>query len=309
MKKYLSPLFSGLFLCLAISCSNDNSTDDDQGGTNDDDGTVVVDKSGNLLATGASANDILSNGNFDRLLIEIGHVAGFSPTQATVNAFQDYLTLHTFKENIDIEFLELPSPDEETLTLQQIADLEEENRTAYNDGSTLAIYIYFADAPSDGDEEDEGLVTLGAVYRNTSMVIYESTIRNLIPSGSAITLTDVETATLNHEFGHLFGLVNLGTVPVNDHEDPDAENHCVIEGCLMRGELQFGAPSASIMGVAKMGALPIQSDCSLHGSTILKILELQNNRGLAVVPELDAECRLDLENNGGKPIDVSAMGF
>ena len=60
------------------------------------------------------------------------------------------------------------------LSLQEIADLESENRTEYNDGETLAIYIYFADAPSDSDDEDEGIVTLGAVYRNTSMVIHES---------------------------------------------------------------------------------------------------------------------------------------
>ena len=72
------------------------------------------------------------------------------------------------------------------------------------------------------------------------MVIYEATVRNLALNNSQVTIEDVETATLNHEFGHLLGLVNLGSVPVNDHEDPSAEHHCDINGCLMRAELEFG---------------------------------------------------------------------
>ena len=99
------------------------------------------------------------------------------------------------------------------LTVQEIADIETEHRTVYNDGETLAIYIYFANSPAEDDiEEEEGLVTLGAVYRNTSMVIHEVTVRKLAESKrTQISVADVEIATLNHEFGHLFGLVNLGS--------------------------------------------------------------------------------------------------
>ena len=171
-------------------------------------------------------------------------------------------------------------------------------RQAYNDGSTLAVYIYFADAPSDGDDESEGLVTLGAVYRNTSMVIFERTIRSLAARSLTITNEDVETATLNHEFGHLFGLVNLGTVPVNDHEDPDAVNHCNVDGCLMRAELQFGGPISSLAGKSENDVL--QSACSITGHSILHMLQSQNSRSLANVPGLDAECILDLQSNGGR---------
>ena len=62
-------------------------------------------------------------------------------------------------------YTQLDSPNEESLTLEEIAELESDNRTIYNNGTTLAIYIYFADAPSEEDNEDEDLVTLGAVYR------------------------------------------------------------------------------------------------------------------------------------------------
>lgn len=249
-----------------IGCSNDSD---------DTPNTQNIDKSANLQATGSSANDFLSNDNFDRLLIEIAYVEGFQPTGQAVSNFEDYLRERTFKQNIEFSFKSLPSPNEETLVLDEIAELENDNRTAFNSGTTLAVYIYFADAPSDGDDVDEGLVTLGAVYRNTSMVIYESTIIDLANRSSSITVTDVETATLNHEFGHLFGLVNLGTVPVNDHEDPDAENHCNVIGCLMRAELQFGGP-------------------------MMKMMESNASKGSAAVPVLDAECILDLQSNGGR---------
>ncbi|MEM8508285.1 MAG: hypothetical protein AAF717_10665 [Bacteroidota bacterium] len=299
MKKCLARYLLALILLSACSSGDDGGTT-----SSEDDDPIEVDRSQNLLATGASANDLLSNTNFDRILIEAAFVTGFRPTQQTMDNFIAYLRQHTFKENIDISFLELPSPEEETLTLQQVAALETENRTAYNNGTTLAVYIYFADAPSDTDEEDEGLVTLGAVYRNTSMVIFERTIRTLSGRSGLITLTDVETATLNHEFGHLFGLVNLGTIPVNDHEDTTIDedgnevgnNHCNVDGCLMRAQLEFGGTAR----VFPMGKFEIQSACSLSGMSLLNMLETRASRTAAVVPVLDSECVLDLQNNGGR---------
>ncbi|MEO9511915.1 MAG: hypothetical protein ABJX94_04550 [Flavobacteriaceae bacterium] len=304
-KKILIALLLSLGLAIACSDSSDSSDDTSE--------PQNVDKTQNLKAAGASANDILSNANFDKLVIEIAYVPGFRPTSTTISNFEDYLNERTFKENIEVIYNELPSPNEEELELEEIRDLEDDNRTAYNDGSTLAIYIYFADAPSEGDELDEGLVTLGAVYRNTSMVIYESTIVELASRSALITVTDIETATLNHEFGHLFGLVNLGTDPVNDHEDiqrddqgepilgsdgePLGNDHCNVQGCLMRAEIQFGS-SASRSLVAKGSALT--SPCALNGNTMLKLLESRTANGLAIVPVLDAECILDLQSNGGR---------
>lgn len=294
MKKFLV-LLSALSIVFAISCSSDNGGNG-SGGNDDDGGAGMVDISANLLETGASANDILSNTNFDRLVIEAAYVTGFRPTQQAIDNLQDYLRLHTFKDDIVVIYRALESPEEETLTLQEIADLEAANRTEYNEGNTLAIYIYFADAPSEDDDETEGVVTLGAVYRNTSMVIFEETVRTIANRSAIITIADVETATLNHEFGHLFGLVNLGTVPVNNHEDPDAINHCVVEGCLMRAELQFSTSKKS--SKTQKIESTVHSACSLSGNTVLQLLSNNSNKA-APPPGLDSECVLDLQNNGG----------
>ncbi len=260
MKK-ASILILGLILLAACSKSSDSPD-------------PIVNPA-NLLATGASANDILSNNTFTKLLIEIAYVRGFQPSAEAMDNFQTFLLQRTFKQDIEIQYLELPSPNEDDLTLQEVADLESENRTAYNDGTTLAIYIYFADAPSETDDPTEDTVTLGAVYRNTSMVIHETTVRDIAAKSGQITIADVETATLNHEFGHLLGLVNLGSPPVNDHEDINAERHCDINGCLMRAELQFGG---GLMG----------------------LMNKRISTGKAAVPGLDSECILDLQANGGR---------
>ena len=272
-----------LMLGLFLGCSKD----DDGNGSPDPDG---VNKSQNLLAVGASANDLLANSTFSSLVIEIAYVEGFRPTDETMLTFENYLRDRTFKEDIEIQYVILPSPNQEDLTIQEVANLEDENRTAFNDGDTLAIYIYFADAPDADDDPDSGIVTLGSVYRNTSMVIYESTVRALAANSFLVSLADVESTTLNHEFGHLFGLVNIGSPAVNEHEDveldengdpvldasgnPVGNSHCDVEGCLMRAELQFGI---GIMGM----------------------LEGMASKGLAI-PVLDPECILDLQANGGR---------
>jgi hypothetical protein len=297
-------LFIGILVFVTACSKNGSSSDDDSLPT-------AVDKTANLLGTGDSANDMLSNDNFDRILIEIGYVTGFRPTQSALTQLTDYLREHTRKETIEIIYKELDSPTEDELTLQEIANLETKNRTAFNSGSTLAIYIYFADAPAEGDDMEEGLVTLGAVYRNTSMVIHEVTIRKLAARSLTITNADVESVTLNHEFGHLFGLVDLGTEMVNDHQSQSendkgevvGDNHCNVSGCLMRSELQFGgsASAKAFQAISrKFYEAGITSACILSGNTVINLLQQNTAKGNAAAPGLDSECILDIRANGGR---------
>ena len=300
MNKFKSFL-AACILVFTISCSK-NSSDSDNSDTS-------VNKSANLLATGDSARDILSNDNFDTLVIEIAYVTGFKPTESAITQFTDYLKEHTFKEEIELVYTELSSPSEDELTLQEIADLETKNRTVFNTGSSLSIYIYFSDAPAEGDDLEDGLVTLGSVYRNTSMIIHEVTVRELATLSSSINEADVETTTLNHEFGHLFGLVDLGTDMVNDHQSESenedgqlvGDNHCNQIGCLMRAELQFGSSTGKSLQANSIAEYEdgIKSGCVLSGTTVLNLLQQNTAKGENTV-DLDAECLLDIRANGGR---------
>jgi len=280
-----------LVAVLAILVSNCKKSDNNGSG---------IDRAGNLLDTGLSANDILSNNQFDALKVEIGFVGGFRPTDVAVQNLIDYLKRYTFKEDVEVVYKAMSSPNKTKLSLQEVADLERENRTAYNDDKTLAVYIYFTDSASDEDIEDEGLVTLGAVYRNTSMVIYENTVRRLANQNGFASLADVESATLNHEFGHLLGLVNIGTVPVNDHEDLTAVNHCNVFGCLMGAELQFTGSGKNAAATSSRSKNELKNSCALKGNTILAMLKNRSEKGLVDAPPLDAECILDIRANGAR---------
>jgi hypothetical protein len=290
------------FGLMVFSCSKDAEPTDKK--------LTAKDKAPNRLFSGDSGLDILSNDLYDKLKIEIGYVTGFRPTTRAIADLTDYLTLRTFKENIEITYLELDSPAEDDLTLPEIDKLEEDNRTAYTSGTTLAVYIYFADAPAEGDDLDSGLVTLGAVYRNTSMVIHEKTVRALASRSFTISDADVETTTLNHEFGHLFGLVDLGATMVNDHQSQSEndkgelvkDNHCNVNGCLMRAELQFGGGVAGKSAFNSSKAVyedGLTSGCAVSGNTILSLLNSSTAKN-AAAPALDSECLLDLAANGGR---------
>lgn len=73
---------------------------------------------------------------------------------------------------------------------------------------------------------------------------------------------------MNHEFGHLFGLVNIGTDMVENHEDTEHSKHCDKNNCLM----YYASETTEIASF-------------LIGNDI---------------PELDENCKNDLIANGGK---------
>ncbi|GGW23538.1 hypothetical protein [Arenibacter certesii] len=243
MRKFFF-LLALLFICL-LSCSKDGG----------EDLIKTPDRSANLRGPGDSANEMLSNSKFKNMVIEIAYVTGYAPTEAAISDFTTLLEERTHKDNIRVVKKELPSPGKDSLSVNEVFDLEKENRTVYNDGDTIGMYIYFTDASSDSDKPEEDLVTLGAVYKNTSMVIYEATIRRLAKKSLLITTADVEAATLSHEVGHLLGLVDLGSPSVNPHQDPEAPSHCSETNCLMRAELQFGSGMAKMLA-AKRGSNP-----------------------------------------------------
>ena len=200
----------------------------------------------NLQATGDAANELLSADEYRSITLELVSVKGFEPTSEAVDNFVDFIEERTFKPG-GVRLLQrsIDSPNEENLTIEEVDELEKKNRTVYSDATNHAIYVYFADAEniktaeSRNNQGNERQIILGTAYRNTSMVIYEKTLRD-ITRLRPNSLPNTETSILNHEFGHLLGLVNLGTPMVVPHEaeSEDEEKHCNVEGCLMQANFQ-----------------------------------------------------------------------
>jgi len=256
--KFLSYLFITSFLL--VSCSNDDDAAPDNNNTPNSFNVA------NRQPLGSSANDLLSDNQFKSITIEIVSVQGFEPTSTAVDAFRQFLENRIFKpDGITINQRSVASSNRAPFTVDEIREIEDGNRGLFNAGDEITVYVYFADGNNEGDTNTQ--VTLGTAYRNTSMVIYESTLRRLSTRPGAPSLPTIETATLNHEFAHLMGLVNIGTPLQSDHEDPEAGGHCNVESCLMEAAIEF---ASGMMGMGE------------------------------IVPELDAQCIADLRANGGR---------
>tara|TARA_R100001369_G_scaffold11109_1_gene24432 strand:+ start:21172 stop:21948 length:777 start_codon:yes stop_codon:yes gene_type:complete len=257
--KLLKILVPFLFLIFLIGCSKDS--------TDSDNGTPGVDKSANLKALGASANELLSDAKFTSLRIEIVYVTGFKPTDEALNNLAQFLTQHTFKpDGLSITTRAVTSTNKAPFSIQEIAEIEKVERSVYNVGDEIAIFIYVADGSNEKDVNDK--VILGSAFRNTSVVLYGKTIEKIANNSNAVNKSDVETAVLNHEFGHLFGLVDVGSPMQVNHEDPNSEAHCSVSGCLMTANIEFGG-------------------------SIIDMVETN-------IPDLDDLCINDLVANGGR---------
>lgn len=234
----------------------------------DSDSETGVDKSANLKALGTSAEELLRDSEFTSIKIEMVYVTGYEPSQKTIDNLMSFLNQRTHKpDGISIVKRAVSSSGKAPFEINEIAEIESKERLSYNAGDEIAVYIYFADGSNEKDTSSK--VVLGSAFRNTSMVIYGETVRNIANRMNAPDKSTVESTVVNHEFGHLFGLVNLGTPLESDHEDEESKGHCKVYGCLMNANVELGG------GLVDM---------------------VDNN----ITPHLDDACILDLQANGGK---------
>lgn len=224
----------------------------------------------NKQALGTSAEGLLQGTAFKRLNLEIVYPEGFRPEPETINNLVVFLEQRINKpQGITVVENVIPTPTGAPFTIEEIRAIEDDKRTIYNDGENLAVYIFFSNGNSSNDTPNK--VTLGTAYRNTSIVIYKKTILDVaISNGLNISL--VENTTLQHEFGHLFSLVNLQLDDIHQiHEDNLHSKHCFVEECLMYFET-----TANRSAIAKM----------FQGKSSLR--------------QFDPLCLADLEAKGGK---------
>lgn len=257
MRKIIAVLTIGLFLF--VSCSREDDPIDNG---------YVVNPIANKQATGSSSNDLLSDRKFTSMVIELVYVNGFEPSATAVNNMVSFLQARTYKPGgITVQKRAIPSPGKATFTVQEIAAIEDANRTKYNTANQIAVWIFFVDGKSVLDTSTS--IVLGTAYRNTSLVIYEQTLHGLSDSPFEPNRNLLETTVINHEFGHILGLTNLGTTMQSNHEDTDHAKHCNVSSCLMYWSSETGH------GISNM----------VSGGT---------------APQLDAQCIADLRANGGK---------
>ncbi|MRH99270.1 membrane metalloprotease [Kriegella sp. EG-1] len=254
-----------LLALLTSSCSSDNG---DNNTNQMDEEVESIDKTVNKKNVGDSANDLLIAENFQSLVVEIFYVEGYKPTNNTLSNFESFLSDRLHKPNgIQLELKMIASPGQDIYTISDIRAIEDEIRTFYNNGNELTVFGLFLDGAY--SENTENGSVLGIAYRNTSFIIFEETVQSFSGQPLAPNITVLETTVLNHEFGHIMGMVNAGTEMQTNHQDVEHGRHCTNEDCLMYWTAETGE------GLLNM----------INGGTI---------------PTFDNLCLNDLQANGGK---------
>lgn len=219
--------------------------------------------SDNDRAVGASAHDMLASTVYTSLKIEVQSMPGFQPDPSTVNNLVSFLNLVINKPGgITVVYTTAPASGGGVLSLNDIATIEKNNRTVYTTGTQLGLYFLF----TDGSYTQNNV--LGVAYRNTSLCIFGKTIHDNSGAIGQASRVKLESTVMEHESGHIMGLVDLGTAMQTNHKDDAHGNHCNNTSCLM----YYATETTDILGFLITGS----------------------------IPSLDANCRADLHANGGK---------
>jgi len=214
-------------------------------------------------SVGASANELLSSSKYKSLTVEVQYMPGFAPDNNALTQLQQFLSNHLNKPGgITITTRQIAAASGTTLNAQQVHQIEKQNRSEFSNSDGIAVYILYTNGEYTNNQ------TLGIAYRNTSAALFGKTIRDNSGGVGQVSRTKLEATVLQHELGHLLGLVDNGTSMQTPHKDAGHGSHCNNSNCLMF----YASETTDILGFLLTGN----------------------------VPSLDANCVADLRANGGK---------
>ncbi|HWA33000.1 MAG TPA: hypothetical protein VG737_02670 [Cyclobacteriaceae bacterium] len=221
-----------------------------------------------LNPSNVNANSFLASSTFDKLIVEVQYVNGSEPSAATITNVTSFLqSLLNKPAGITVTQKAVASPGKSAYTFADITTHESQNRTQLTKDKTLTAYVFFADGDY-AETVNSNSKVLGIAYGKGSIAIFEKTIKSLSGGLTQPPSSVLETTVLEHEFGHVFGLVNNGTAMQAGHEDTPHGHHCTSSRCLMYYQAETSDIVANLTGGA--------------------------------VPSLDPNCNNDLKANGGK---------
>jgi hypothetical protein len=208
---------------------------------------------------GTSANDLLSSYRYHSLQIEIQYMPGYAPDASSVNNLVAFLKTRLDKPNgITITQEEIGASSLSVASLFNIVSIERSYRKYFTGNDVITVYVLITNGYSNTD-------ILATSYWNTSFCIFGKSLNDNSGQSGQFSRSTLMTTLLEHEFGHLMGLVDQGSPMQTNHEDAANGAHCDNPDCLMYYNVEAGFTGA-----------------------------------LSTVPSLDANCIADLKANGGK---------
>ncbi|MDZ7772567.1 MAG: hypothetical protein U5K31_07500 [Balneolaceae bacterium] len=223
LKKLTAPV---VLLCMSLalaSCLDSTSSSDDDG-----------EAFNHQRNPGTSAEALLRDSTYTSLAVEVDYMPGHEPTSEALDSLKSFLEQRLNKSNITVRTpTEIPTGGQQAYSASDVRDLEAEHRnnTTSASSSTLEAYIIIVDG-----EYTESNV-LGIAYYNTSTAFFGPTIQSASSGVGAPSQQKIEGTVFRHEFGHIMGLVGVGTPVQASHQTGDGQ-HCNRDGCLMEPSVE-----------------------------------------------------------------------
>ena len=182
---------------------------------------------------GQNASFFIRPNPYQKIVIEVNATAGASPRTAAIDHLKQVITDNLGKPGgvtVKMGDMNIAAPGH-PLTIDEIRAIEDAHRQNYAGGDTVVFYYLIVSDPSKDDTNQ--FQVLGYAHRASSMVIFQNTINKISGGIGKPSADTVESTVVAHEFGHILGLVNIGTPMVTPHEDPQHNGHDVNTKCLM----------------------------------------------------------------------------
>jgi predicted Zn-dependent protease len=244
-------LFAGLLIAFSIACNK----------SNDSNNSTFDPNSLHNRSVGGSANELLSAGKYKSLKVEVQYMAGFAPDATAINHLKNFLETQLSKpDGVTIVMKEIAGIANTALNADEVHTIEKANRTVFSMGTEMAVYILY----TNGNYSDNNV--LGIAYRNTSAAIFGKKVRDNSGGIGQASRLKLEATVLEHEVGHLVGLVDIGSPMQSAHKANGS--HCSNQACLM----YYASETTDVLGFLITGN----------------------------IPSLDVACINDLKANGGK---------
>lgn len=181
-----------------------------------------------------------------RVVIEVDYAANAAPFTGAVGSLPDLWAItrdnvSALYDGSERDFV-IPSTLAEMHAIDatpgpyRTADIEAlaaKYRTVYSSGDTVSLFVLFLDGRYEIDADVDQTVLGAALAGSGVIAMFKPTIDGVNNPLSPDVVRFTEQATLVHELGHSFGLVNVGLPLVSNHEDPHHPSHCDDPDCVM----------------------------------------------------------------------------
>ena len=213
--------------------------------------------------TGGYAQEYAKSDKYQSLSIEVIYMTGFKPEEAALNNLKHGLiSLLNKPQGIEFTYKEIAAQGKASYSLDDVKAIEIKNRT----GGSIVGELYTSVLVLDGEYSTKNII--GIAYAANSICLFGSVIKAYSGGLLKPSKANLESTVLQHEFGHLLGLVDNGSPMVVDHKDKDHPQHCNNTKCLM----YYSTETSTVADI-------------MMGGTVFS---------------LDENCKNDLRANGGK---------